>query len=1124
MKINLPMPSRIVYLFVSALIFIGFSSEKTLAQMAYVSSEVTSVAPQMVGVNTLQARVALLNVVTTGTTNPLTLSQIEVGIGQTNLINVLNVEVFYTGSTATFNNTTPFGQGLAPTLSALIFTGSQALGAGNNYFWITYDIPATAIEDSLYVLVNNIVINSSNYSPSPNTPSAKRFIKLPLSGSYTVGTGGDFELLSAATSNINIRGLSGNTEFKIISNITETVAASLNEWQELGTGNYTLTIVPDDAQLRTITSSASTLFLMSGADRVIIDGRYNGSGKYLAFNNTNIAQSICVFFNTSVSNTNGCNNSIVRNCIFYSGTLTHTFAVNVHMGATGHNNILITENECKKGYYGINIGVPVGSNQANALYNGIVVTNNIIGGTSAAETITANGIRMWNTDGALINGNEIRNIITSSAINNAGIDLSTNAVNAIVTGNKIYGIRNNHASGYGASGIALTGGGGHQIINNLVYDIDAFSFSAGNIRSVYGIRASSGANHQVFHNTISLSGVSQATAANVSHGIGFIGATAADFRNNIIENKMAGPAGFKSYGIYQSASSTISASNSNNYFVDGPNSTLAFLNGSDRVSLADVQAALGQDLNSFFGNPDFDANWVSQSCFANNTAEPLANISEDFAGALRSTTPDMGAIEYSPQLPAPPVVITPVFDCRGNASNPLSATVLNAANWYNDSISGQFSGTTPIPSTATAGVFSYWVSDSIASTGCNSQRSRIDVTIGEITAITQQPAGTIVCEGEQVELMVTAIGHNLSYKWFKNGTLLPVTVAPTLLFSQIGLTDAGSYTVEAEGACGPSVVSDVALVQVNELPTVVAHASANSICEGAAVTLSGTGAPVLIWPTPITNPVYFPAGTHTLTLTGIDANGCENTDDITIIVNALPTISITASADTICSGGTVTMTGSGATSYFWNNNYSNGNPIQLFNTTNFMVHGIDNNGCSNSAEKTITVNPLPSVSLDKFDTLCHLISTYVLSGGMPTGGVYSGPGVGQGIFTPSDAGAGTHTIIYSYMNQNGCIGTASNEIVVEICGGIVNKTIGKNLKLYPNPASSLINLELSSQANEEAIISIISADGKSVLSEKALLSAGSNVITINSHEFARGIYYVQVLSATNLLVEKLILR
>ncbi len=79
-----------------------------------------------------------------------------------------------------------------------------------------------------------------------------------------------------------------NITVYITSDITETGVNALNQWTEDGNGPYTLTIVPCDATLKTLSGSVSSngLIPINGADRVIFDGRYAGSGKYLKFKNT----------------------------------------------------------------------------------------------------------------------------------------------------------------------------------------------------------------------------------------------------------------------------------------------------------------------------------------------------------------------------------------------------------------------------------------------------------------------------------------------------------------------------------------------------------------------------------------------------------------------------------------------------------------------------------------------------------------------------------------------------------------------------------------------------------------------------------------------------------------------
>ena len=79
--------------------------------------------------------------------------------------------------------------------------------------------------------------------------------------------------------------------------------------------------------------------------------------------------------------------------------------------------------------------------------------------------------------------------------------------------------------------------------------------------------------------------------------------------------------------------------------------------------------------------------------------------------------------------------------------------------------------------------------------------------------------------------------------------------------------------------------------------------SDQTVCEGTQVTLIGSGATTYAWDNGITDGLAFtPAvGTITYTVTGTDANGCVNTDQVDVTVNPLPVVN--AGADqTVCEG------------------------------------------------------------------------------------------------------------------------------------------------------------------------------------------------------------------------------
>jgi Zn-dependent metalloprotease len=76
---------------------------------------------------------------------------------------------------------------------------------------------------------------------------------------------------------------------------------------------------------------------------------------------------------------------------------------------------------------------------------------------------------------------------------------------------------------------------------------------------------------------------------------------------------------------------------------------------------------------------------------------------------------------------------------------------------------------------------------------------------------------------------------------------------------------------------------------------------------------------------------------------------------VTATVNALPTVVANATSTSICSGDPVTLTGSGASTYNWDNGVTDGLAFVPTITTTYTVTGNDGT-CTNTDQITITVN------------------------------------------------------------------------------------------------------------------------------------------------------------------------
>lgn len=87
-------------------------------------------------------------------------------------------------------------------------------------------------------------------------------------------------------------------------------------------------------------------------------------------------------------------------------------------------------------------------------------------------------------------------------------------------------------------------------------------------------------------------------------------------------------------------------------------------------------------------------------------------------------------------------------------------------------------------------------------------------------------------------------------------------------------------------------------------------------------------------------------------------------------------------------------------------------------------------GCTDSIAATMEVFDNADVDLAPFADVCENESAFQLTQGSPAGGVYSGPGVSNGVFDPAIAGDGTHTIRYDWTSGADCEGFATNTIRV----------------------------------------------------------------------------------------------
>jgi gliding motility-associated-like protein len=264
----------------------------------------------------------------------------------------------------------------------------------------------------------------------------------------------------------------------------------------------------------------------------------------------------------------------------------------------------------------------------------------------------------------------------------------------------------------------------------------------------------------------------------------------------------------------------------------------------------------------------------------------------------------------------------------------------------------------------------------IGATGSCTNSSQITVTVNNGPVITVIASPTAICSGNSATLSASGA---VSYTWN------PGAIASSSIVITPPVTT--TYSVSGTNAFG-CVTTNTLSYSVTPTPTLNTVASSTAICAGSSATLSSSGATTYTWnPGALTGGtiVVTPATNTTYTVIGANGN-CTSTQAISLIVNANPTITASASPTVICSGNSSTLTGTGATSYTWNPGAIVGGTITITpaSTTIYTLTGSNLAGCTNSATSQVSVNITPTLNPIVTPTAICVGSTATLSTGGAT--------------------------------------------------------------------------------------------------------------------------------------------
>ena len=312
-------------------------------------------------------------------------------------------------------------------------------------------------------------------------------MQLPEILNYTIGVGGNFESLTkpgGLFDLLNSSFIDRNIQVTIISDLDETGEIPLQQLRKTGNGNYSITIKPNSATLKTVTNMTASNINFLGADIIVIDGSFNGDNlnhlKFVcnganplrffnidAFGNHDITMKYCDFSSTSFA------------CIYAYGSSRSSFTID-------HVNAI-------KGYSGISL-----TNIGNSS-----ITNCIIGNSDPNNSMTNYGIYLSGCSNIAVENNTILNVVNTVNLSAQGIWLS-NVIGGNITRNKIINVTNKSISGSQVSN-GLYGSGCRNITvsNNIISGINGNGHPYSSyLYGIKGIVLTASNSLKLYYNTI----------------------------------------------------------------------------------------------------------------------------------------------------------------------------------------------------------------------------------------------------------------------------------------------------------------------------------------------------------------------------------------------------------------------------------------------------------------------------------------------------------------------------------------------------------------------------------------------------------------------------------------------
>ncbi len=327
--------------------------------------------------------------------------------------------------------------------------------------------------------------------------------------------------------------------------------------------------------------------------------------------------------------------------------------------------------------------------------------------------------------------------------------------------------------------------------------------------------------------------------------------------------------------------------------------------------------------------------------------------------------------------------------------------------------------------------------------GCKGTASAT-ITVNPTPTVTLSVTDDEICEKESTT--ITAVPSETGGTGVWTGAIKTTETSADFSATTAGTNQVSYVYTSAKGCESTKQIKEITVHAIPVAPTTVDVEYCKDATTATALSASATG--TLTWfdgegnqlasaPTPITTTAGSQAYSVTQTIQGCTSEKAS----LSVTIHELPNPQIILSDSEECEGQAISLSLNDTyKSQTWTcspinylNSLSLATPTFLATASNGTytvgISVVDAHDCSSTTNTTITIHPIPSVSLSSVSSQCESVteSQTITATVLPAGT----QGVGEwtvatkstettATVSPKELGAGTHTIEYSFVSDKGC--------------------------------------------------------------------------------------------------------